>query len=67
MKPRSSEPEGPKAACGGRSSGKPGGHGRTVHGSDCQRDNLKEALARVKRNKGAPGIDGMTVKDLGDI
>jgi len=29
-----------------------------------ERDNLKEALARVKRNKGAPGIDGMTVEDL---
>ena len=29
-----------------------------------ERDNLKEALARVKRNKGAPGIDGMTVDDL---
>jgi RNA-directed DNA polymerase len=29
------------------------------------RDNLKEALARVKRNKGAPGIDGMTVEALG--
>ena len=30
-----------------------------------ERDNLKEALARVKRNKGAPGIDGMTVEALG--
>ncbi|WP_113889764.1 group II intron reverse transcriptase/maturase [Roseiarcus fermentans] len=29
-----------------------------------ERDNLKEALARVKRNKGAPGIDGMTVEAL---
>jgi hypothetical protein len=30
-----------------------------------ERDNLKEALARVKRNKGPPGIDGMTVEALG--
>ena len=30
-----------------------------------ERDNLKEALARVRRNKGAPGIDGMTVEALG--
>jgi RNA-directed DNA polymerase len=30
-----------------------------------KRDNLKEALARVKRNKGAPGVDGMTVEALG--
>ena len=29
-----------------------------------ERDNLRKALARVKRNKGAPGIDGMTVEDL---
>jgi len=29
-----------------------------------ERDNLREALARVKRNKGAPGIDGMTVEAL---
>jgi RNA-directed DNA polymerase len=28
------------------------------------RDNLKKALAQVKRNKGAPGIDGMTVVEL---
>ncbi|HEX3520876.1 MAG TPA: hypothetical protein VHT52_02180, partial [Stellaceae bacterium] len=28
------------------------------------RDNLKKALAQVKRNKGAPGVDGMTVEEL---
>ena len=28
--------------------------------------NLRKALARVRRNKGAPGLDGMTVDDLGD-
>lgn len=28
------------------------------------RENLKEALKRVKANKGAPGIDGMTVEEL---
>ena len=28
--------------------------------------NLKKALARVQRNKGAPGVDGMTVDELGD-
>ena len=27
--------------------------------------NVKKALARVRRNKGAPGIDGMTVEELG--
>src|SRR4030088_2434148 len=29
-----------------------------------ERDNLRKALAQVKRNKGAPGIDGMSVYDL---
>ena len=31
-----------------------------------ERENLKEALRRVKANKGAPGVDGMTVDQLGD-
>ena len=30
-----------------------------------ERENLRKALAQVKRNKGAPGIDGMTVEELG--
>src|SRR5437868_7205756 len=29
-----------------------------------ERENLKKALAQVKRNKGAPGVDGMSVGDL---
>jgi RNA-directed DNA polymerase len=29
-----------------------------------ERENLKKALAQVRRNKGAPGIDGTTVDDL---
>ena len=29
-----------------------------------ERENLKKALARVKRNKGAAGVDGMTVEEL---
>src|ERR1700726_1326218 len=29
-----------------------------------ERENLKEALRRVKSNKGSPGIDGMTVNEL---
>src|SRR6202521_5407013 len=29
-----------------------------------ERDNLRKALAQVKRNKGASGIDGMTIDDL---
>lgn len=29
-----------------------------------ERDNLRKALRQVQRNKGAPGVDGMTVDDL---
>src|SRR5437879_903529 len=31
-----------------------------------ERENLKEALRRVKANKGSPGVDGMTVHELPD-
>jgi len=30
----------------------------------CGRENCKQALARVKANKGSPGVDGMTVHEL---
>ena len=30
----------------------------------CERPNLLDALKRVRKNKGSPGIDGMTVDDL---
>jgi RNA-directed DNA polymerase len=30
----------------------------------CGRENCQQALRRVKGNKGAPGVDGMTVRDL---
>ncbi len=30
----------------------------------CERENCKRALARVKANKGASGVDGMTVEEL---
>src|SRR3954470_6098442 len=32
----------------------------------CERANLKEALRRVKANKGSAGVDGMTVGDISD-
>ena len=30
----------------------------------CERENCKQALKRVKANKGSPGVDGMTVDEL---
>lgn len=30
----------------------------------CERNNLLEALKRVKQNKGSPGVDGMTMEGL---
>jgi len=30
----------------------------------CERENCKQALRRVKANKGSPGVDGMTVEQL---
>lgn len=30
----------------------------------CERENMKEALRRVERNKGGPGVDGLTVGEL---
>jgi RNA-directed DNA polymerase len=35
-----------------------------VPGAGCERENGKQASARVKANKGSPGVDGMTVHDL---
>jgi RNA-directed DNA polymerase len=32
----------------------------------CERQNLQVALKRVRKNKGSPGIDGMTVDELPD-
>jgi RNA-directed DNA polymerase len=32
----------------------------------CERGNLKEALRRVKANKGSPGVDGMTIDGITD-
>ena len=32
----------------------------------CERENLKSALARVRRNKGSAGVDGMSVAQLPD-
>src|SRR6266567_695479 len=43
----------------------PAGTDRTME-EIVERENLKDALRRVKANKGAPGVDAMTVDQLGD-
>lgn len=55
--PRSDEPptavpetEGPGAAC--------------LMGAVLERRNMQRALRRVKKNRGSPGVDGMTVDEL---
>ena len=32
----------------------------------CERENCQQALKRVKANRGSPGVDGMTVRELPD-
>lgn len=63
--------EAPKAERSGEAS--PAAQGTERSGSDClmervvERDNLFAALKRVRKNKGSPGIDGMTVDGLPDF
>ena len=33
----------------------------------CERENLREALKRVRANGGSPGVDGMRTQELGDF
>lgn len=53
--------EAPGAAHGNERSGASG-----LMEKVCERQNLQVALKRVRRNKGSPGIDGMTVDELPD-
>jgi group II intron reverse transcriptase/maturase len=53
--------EGPTAA---RGSGHPGKGGDGLMERVLSRPNLKAALKRVRKNKGSPGVDGMTTEGL---
>jgi group II intron reverse transcriptase/maturase len=53
--------EAPTATCGDERSGTSG-----LMELVCERRNLQAALKRVRKNKGSPGIDGMTVDELPD-
>jgi retron-type reverse transcriptase len=53
--------EDPTAA---RGSGHPGNDGDGLMERVLSRPNLKSALKRVRKNKGSPGVDGMTTEEL---
>jgi RNA-directed DNA polymerase len=60
--------EAPKARPGGEGCAAAHGNERSGNGDLMERivarDNLLEALRRVRRNRGSPGVDGMTVEEV---
>jgi RNA-directed DNA polymerase len=60
---RSATPAGTEAATASPWPESPAARGPSME-AIVARDNLRKALAQVRRNKGAPGVDGMTVDDL---
>src|SRR5512145_2702471 len=64
---RGRAPEGIESLTTARGSERPASVERLME-EVCERTNLKQALRRVRANKGSAGIDGMTVDDLpGDL
>jgi RNA-directed DNA polymerase len=59
----SDEQEGTEALRVRRETEDPAGNQRVME-EVCERGNRREALKRVRANKGSPGIDGMTVDEL---
>jgi RNA-directed DNA polymerase len=57
--------EGTEALRAERATESPAGNQQVME-AICERENVREALQRVKANKGSPGIDGMTVEQLPD-
>jgi RNA-directed DNA polymerase len=60
---RSATPAGIEAVAASPRPESPAARGPSIE-AIVARDNLRKALAQVRRNKGAPGVDGMTVDDL---
>jgi RNA-directed DNA polymerase len=60
--------EAPNGRCGSEGGAAAHGNERSGNGDLMERivarDNLLEALRRVRRNRGSPGVDGMTVEEL---
>jgi len=57
------ETQGTETARAGRGTESPAGNQRLME-EVCERENRREALKRVRSNRGSPGIDGMTVDEL---
>ena len=63
MKPRRASGKGPNRLAAKRGTESPA-IGEQLMEEVCERENCKQALERVKANKGSPGVDGMTVQQL---
>lgn len=61
---RSAAPEGTEALAARAGPERPAAELGPSMEAVVDRDNLRKALRQVQRNKGAPGVDGMTVDDL---
>jgi RNA-directed DNA polymerase len=59
----SEETQGTETARAERGTESPAGNQRLME-EVCERENRREALKRVRSNRGSPGIDGMTVDEL---
>jgi RNA-directed DNA polymerase len=60
---REAAPEGSESRTTTRAAERPASAERLIE-EVCERENLKQALQRVRANKGSAGIDGMTVEEL---
>ena len=71
--PAEGRSEAPKAAEGGTETPVVKRKAESLAGTErlmeevCELENCKQALQRVKANKGSPGVDGMTVDELPSI
>ena len=63
MKPRRASRKGPNRSAAKRGTESPAIAEQLME-EVCERENCKQALKRVKANKGSAGVDGMTVQQL---
>ncbi len=66
MKPRRASRKGPNRLAAKRGTESPAIAEQLME-EVCERENCKQALKRVKANKGSAGVDGMTVQQLPEL